>query len=59
MNYTMKRTEENVVVIKTDKGNTITLVFQKEDNPDIEDIITDNLLTSYEKRIKNAIKRCE
>lgn len=56
MNYTMKRTEKNVVIMTTDKGNTVKIVFRKEDNPDIEDIVTDNLLTSYELRIKEQMK---
>jgi mevalonate pyrophosphate decarboxylase len=52
----MKRTEKNVVIMTTDKGNTVKIVFRKEDNPDIEDIVTDNLLTSYELRIKEQMK---
>lgn len=52
MKYTMKRTAENVVVMETDKGSNVTIIFQKEDNPDIEDIVTNNLLMSYEERMK-------
>jgi hypothetical protein len=52
MKYKIKRTAENVVVMETDKGNKVTIVFQKEDNPNIEDIVTNNLLMSYEKRLK-------
>jgi mevalonate pyrophosphate decarboxylase len=48
----MKRTAENIVVMETDKGSNVTIIFQKEDNPDIEDIVTNNLLMSYEKRMK-------
>lgn len=55
MNYTMERIAENVVVMTTDKGNTIKIVFRKEDNPDIENIVTDNLLMSYEQRIRNSV----
>lgn len=55
MDCVIKRIAENVVVMTTDKGNTIKLVFRKEDNPDIENIVTDNLLISYERRIRNSI----
>lgn len=54
MNYKLKRILENVVVVETDTGNRVTIIFQKEDNPDIEDIVTNNLLMSYEQRIKNS-----
>lgn len=56
MNCEMKRVDENTVVMKTEKGNTVTLRFKPEDNPEIEDIITDNLLTSYERRIRAQAK---
>ena len=55
MNYKMERIADNVVVMTTDSGNTIKIVFAKEDNPDIENIVTDNLMMSYEKRIKDNI----
>lgn len=55
MDCVIKRIAENVVVMTTDKGNTIKLVFRKEDNPDIENIVTDNLLMSYERRIRNSV----
>lgn len=54
MDYKLKRILENVVVMETDTGNRVTIIFQKEDNPDIEDIVTNNLLMSYEQRIKNS-----
>lgn len=38
--YIIKQTAKNVVVIETDKGNKITIVFQKEHNPDIKNIVT-------------------
>lgn len=56
MDCVIKRIAENVVVMTTDKGNTIKIVFRKEDNPDIENIVTDNLLMSYERRIRNDYK---
>ena len=55
--YSMKKIDDNTVVIKTDKGNTVTLRFQPEDNFDVEDIITNNLLTSYERRIQEQIRK--
>ena len=33
-------------------GNNVTL-NRNEDNPDIEDIVTNNLMMSYEQRIKS------
>ena len=56
MDCVIKRIAENVAVMTTDKGNTIKIVFRKEDNPDIENIVTDNLLMSYERRIRNDYK---
>ncbi len=52
LNYKMERVDANTVVMITERGEKVTLHFQPDDNPDIENIITDNLLTSYEKRIK-------
>ena len=57
MDCVIKRIAENVVVMTTDKGNTIKIVFRKEDNPDIENIVTDNLLMSYEMRIRNDLQK--
>lgn len=56
MSSVIHRVAENVVVMKTQSGCTVTIKFRKEDNPDIENIVTDNLLTSYEQRIKDSIK---
>ncbi|MDO5398322.1 MAG: hypothetical protein Q4G33_11420 [bacterium] len=52
LNYEMERIDADTVVMTTERGEKVTLHFQPEDNPDIENIITDNLLTSYERRIK-------
>lgn len=55
MSSVIHRVAENVVVMKTQSGCTVTIKFRKEDNPDIENIVTDNLLTSYEQRIRDSI----
>lgn len=52
LNHEMERIDANTVVMTTPRGEKVTLHFQPEDNPDIENIITDNLLISYERRIK-------
>lgn len=52
LNYEMERIDADTVVMTTERGEMVTLHFQPKDNPDIENIITDNLLTSYERRIK-------
>lgn len=54
-NYEMTRVDENTVKYTTEDGTRVTLRFKEEDNPDIEDIITDNLLTSYERRMREDI----
>lgn len=55
MNYAMQRMSENIVLIRTDNGCNIKIKFREKDNPDIENIVTDNLLTSYERRIKECV----
>ena len=55
MYYDMKRVDKDTVKVTTEEGNIITIHFKTEDNPDIEDIVTDNLLTSYDKRLKKSI----
>ncbi len=54
MNYTLKRTAENVAVMETENGCKVTIVFKKEENPDIEDIVTNNLMMSYEQRMRKT-----
>ena len=53
MNYTIKRIDKNKAVMEMENGRKVTIIFRKEDNPDIEDIVTNNLMMSYEQRIKN------
>ena len=52
MNCTIKRIDENKAVMEMDNGSKITIIFREDDNPDIEDIVTYNLMMSYEQRIK-------
>ena len=52
---TTKRIANNIFELTTRGGDVVTIHFTEEDNPDIEDIVTDNLLTSYEKRIGEEV----
>ena len=52
MQYDLKKVSENVYTTVTEEGYKVTFKFLSEDNPDIEDIVTDNLMTAYERRIK-------
>lgn len=54
MNYTIKRIDKNKAIMEMENGSRITLIFRDEDNPDIEDIVTNNLMMSYEQRIKGT-----
>ena len=54
-NYEITRVNENTVKYTTEDGSNVTLRFREEDNPDIEDIITENLLSSYERRINENV----
>ena len=54
-NYEITRVNENTVKYTTEDGSNVTLRFREEDNPDIEDIITENLLSSYERRIRENV----
>lgn len=51
MNYIIKRIDENKAVMEMENGSKVIIIFKKEDNPDIEDIVTNNLLSSYERRM--------
>lgn len=55
LNYEITRVDENTVKYTTEDGSNVTLRFREEDNPDIEDIITENLLSSYERRIRENV----
>lgn len=52
MNYTIKRIDENKAIMEMENGSKVIIIFKKEDNPDIEDIVTNNLMMSYEQRMK-------
>ena len=54
-NYEITRVDENTVKYTTEDGSNVTLRFREEDNPDIEDIITENLLSSCERRIRENV----
>ena len=56
MNYIIKRIEENKVFMEIENGSKVTIIFRKEDNTDIEDIVTNNLMMSYEQRIRDNNK---
>lgn len=56
MNYSIKRIDENKAVMEMDNGSKVIIIFKKEDNPDIEDIVTNNLMMSYEQRIAEISK---
>ena len=55
MNYIIKRINENKAVMEMENGSKVIIIFKKEDNPDIEDIVTNNLMMSYEQRMKELI----
>ena len=52
MNYIMTRTGQDTVFVKANNGVNVRINFSSEDNSEVEDIVTNNLLLSYEKRIK-------
>lgn len=53
MNYTIERIGENKVVMNMENGVEVTIIFRKKDNTDIEDIVTNNLMMSYEQRMRD------
>ena len=55
MNYTMRRIGENIAEMETEEGCHVKLLFTKEYNAEAENIVTNNLLTSYERRICDNI----
>ena len=52
MNYIMTRTGVDSAYVKADNGVNVSIHFSSEDNTEVEDFVTNNLLISYEKRIK-------
>lgn len=58
MNYTIKRIDENKAIMEMEDGSKVTIIFREEDNPDIEDIVTNNLMMSYEARMKAMASNC-
>lgn len=54
MDYTLKRMDKNIVIMELENKTKIIIRFREKDNPDIEDIVTNNLMMSYEQRMKDA-----
>ena len=52
MNYTIKRIDQNRAVMEMYNGSKVIIIFKKEVKPEIEDIVTNNLMMSYEQRMK-------
>lgn len=52
MDYIIKRIDENKAAMEMENGSKVIIIFKKKDNPDIEDIVTNNLMMSYEQRMK-------
>lgn len=55
MDYIIKRIDENKAVMEMENVSKITIIFKKEDNSDIENIVTNNLIMSYGQRMKANI----
>ena len=49
------RKEGNCVMMKSEKGIDVKLILKEDDNPEIENMVTNNLMMSYEQRIKEDI----
>lgn len=52
MDYIIKRIDENKAAMEMENGSKVIIIFKNKDNPDIEDIVTNNLMMSYEQRMK-------
>lgn len=53
MKYSIERTGKNTFVMTTEHGNRVAVVCREEDNPEVEDIVLNNLMIAYEERIQN------
>ena len=47
--------EGNSVMLKSEKNIEIKLIFKENDNSEIENIVTNNLMMSYEQRIEKNL----
>ena len=56
MNCTLVRTGLNSVEFKTNAGVKVRINFTHKDNYTVEDNVTNNLLISYEDRIKKSVE---
>lgn len=54
MRCEFKKISDTEVIMNTEKGNRVKIIFSENDNYEVEDIITNNLLTSYEQRMKDS-----
>lgn len=52
MDCDIHRIAGNIIEMEMENGSHVKIVFSKEDNPEIENIVTNNLLMSYEQRIR-------
>lgn len=48
----VEKNKKKNTVIKSEKDVKVTLLFQEDDNLEVEDKIVNSLLASYENRIK-------
>lgn len=51
----VNKNECHSVLMKMKNGCTVKMNFQKCDNPNIENIVTENLLYSYERRMRERV----
>lgn len=57
MRYITVSENDKEIVVKTEKGEKITLKFASEENFEAEDRITENLMLVYESRIGNNLTK--
>lgn len=53
--YNVLHNEDGLIKIEAENGTLITLSFSKEDNPDVEKSVLENLILSFEKRFFKKI----
>ena len=53
MNEKIQRISKSEFIMESEKGEFITLIFNEIDNKDVENLILESLLTSYETRLNN------
>ena len=55
LEYNVLHNEDGQIKIEAENGTLITLSFSKEDNPDVEKAVLENLILSFEKRFLKKI----